>query len=646
MFQLEVQPTGYDDLYNRLLFGDPTTGQKGIPDGSFYLKSKNIVPFTPLTTTFRLNTDILGIGVEIIVFRYGSKNYSDKTNDASRISIVPNANISAFQLRLGPGRNTIQARELLPNGRTTQLLVVATNYATFEQAYARETFVNSVLPIQDIERAIFNPYSTRLADMLITYSDLLPDLQALQIMGNRFAMSAFMHQSTTELGLNQLITGLTLGTPVIQRTRNIIDFEPIIYPLWNTQEDFAGVDVHVWVPNLAVAKWTAFIRLLNNLPQVYKLISVSEEAVVVQTVSGDIHTHRFDTTTLGLSSINYTYPAECFKFLIVRLKFYSETLFNLCAAEYTYDIFVTETFPIDDYQIHWDLGLQWDLGSPWDSDVVDPYTDGFIGNQMTGRFDWPPEHYLDCFILPSPLWAGTKCAYPYGFYTQMWNTSSSEIDADVVTFAQGNLYDTPSLITLVSIEIDVPPDQHDQWDLGYLLDMDAQWDIVDVALGDDIWLEAFGTFSDASVVDITHQVVWSTSNPAIATVTSGYDFIMPHAGHVVPVSVGTVTITATSGAVNMSVDINVIPAPVLISENVSPSNPIIVVGNTVNLIATGYYSDNTYHSDTSLGFWLSSNPSVATVGFSTGIVTAIAPGSANIIFSYNAILVNTPVTVI
>jgi hypothetical protein len=52
---------------------------------------------------------------------------------------------------------------------------------------------------------------------------------------------------------------------------------------------------------------------------------------------------------------------------------------------------------------------------------------------------------------------------------------------------------------------------------------------------------ATGTFSDGSTGDVTTSVSWSSSNTAVATVTSG--------GFVTAVSTGSTTITATSGSI-------------------------------------------------------------------------------------------------
>ena len=114
------------------------------------------------------------------------------------------------------------------------------------------------------------------------------------------------------------------------------------------------------------------------------------------------------------------------------------------------------------------------------------------------------------------------------------------------------------------------------------------------------------------------QITWSSSDPAVATVSNGV---------VTGVAPGSVTITATSGSATGTASITVQLAPVdrIV---VAPSNPSVKPGQTVQLAATLYdQQDNVLTGRTVT--WASSDATRASVD-ATGLVTAIKKGNVTI----------------
>ena len=112
------------------------------------------------------------------------------------------------------------------------------------------------------------------------------------------------------------------------------------------------------------------------------------------------------------------------------------------------------------------------------------------------------------------------------------------------------------------------------------------------------------------------NVNWTSSNPSVATVSA--------TGLVSPLTVGTVTITATTvdGSFTASATVTITN---ILTTSISITNSLAVsVGNTGNLTATV----NPIGASTNVT-WSSSNPSVATVS-ATGVVTGVAAGTATI----------------
>jgi hypothetical protein len=134
---------------------------------------------------------------------------------------------------------------------------------------------------------------------------------------------------------------------------------------------------------------------------------------------------------------------------------------------------------------------------------------------------------------------------------------------------------------------------------------------------------ATAMFADGSTQNLTDSVTWTSSAPAIATisVTAGSQ------GLATGLSVGTSTITATFGGVHGSTTLMVSNAT-LNSITVSPSSASIPLGNSQQFTATGNYTDGP-HDVTNQATWTSSNVSTAVVN-SAGLAISAASGTTTI----------------
>lgn len=125
---------------------------------------------------------------------------------------------------------------------------------------------------------------------------------------------------------------------------------------------------------------------------------------------------------------------------------------------------------------------------------------------------------------------------------------------------------------------------------------------------------------DSAGNTLTGRVVtWSTSEAAVATVSA--------TGIVTAVAPGAATVTATVEGKTAAVTITVSLVPVA-TVTVTPSTAILYLGQTVDLGATAKDSAGNTLTGRAIA-WSSSNTAIATVS-STGIVTAVAAGSATI----------------
>jgi trimeric autotransporter adhesin len=146
---------------------------------------------------------------------------------------------------------------------------------------------------------------------------------------------------------------------------------------------------------------------------------------------------------------------------------------------------------------------------------------------------------------------------------------------------------------------------------------------------------ATGTFSDNSTKDLTSQVTWASATPAVATITA--------AGLATGAGVGTSKITATLGGTVGSTVLTV-TAAALKSIAVTPANPSVAKGNTLQFTATGTFSDNSTQNLTSQVTWASATPAVATIT-AGGLATGVAPGTSSISATLGSTVGSTVLTV-
>jgi trimeric autotransporter adhesin len=146
---------------------------------------------------------------------------------------------------------------------------------------------------------------------------------------------------------------------------------------------------------------------------------------------------------------------------------------------------------------------------------------------------------------------------------------------------------------------------------------------------------ATGTFSDSSTQDITASVGWSSSNAAVAAINS--------AGLVTSTITGTTKISAILGAITGSTGLSVSSAK-LTSIIITPANPKIAAGTSIQLHATGKFSDGSSTTNLSGVAWKSSKPNIASPR-GTGIVRGKKSGSVTISASLSGITGTTTLTV-
>lgn len=170
---------------------------------------------------------------------------------------------------------------------------------------------------------------------------------------------------------------------------------------------------------------------------------------------------------------------------------------------------------------------------------------------------------------------------------------------------------------------------------------------------------AIGTLLDATTQDLTTFAHWTSSAPAIATITSpsAHDSCDDAPSNVPPVddaanrvcgevtglSAGTTTLTARFG-LTVGVASLVVSSANLTSITVTPANPIINLGDSQAFTAIGHFDDGSTQDLTPFVAWTSSDLTVAIIN-SLGVATPSNSGTTVISGTLNGIIGQTNLTV-
>jgi len=161
---------------------------------------------------------------------------------------------------------------------------------------------------------------------------------------------------------------------------------------------------------------------------------------------------------------------------------------------------------------------------------------------------------------------------------------------------------------------------------------------------------AFGEFSDGINREITDEVVWSSSDSAVAQVSNRNDVGAGLVkGRVQALADGSAAISATLAGVNVDSSPLTVIGRTLQQLTVAPASVELHIGDTRAFSATALYSDNTSENVTADSVWSSSNDGVVLVSNDSGregIASAVAEGSVSIVALYNGIEAAASVTVL
>jgi hypothetical protein len=150
---------------------------------------------------------------------------------------------------------------------------------------------------------------------------------------------------------------------------------------------------------------------------------------------------------------------------------------------------------------------------------------------------------------------------------------------------------------------------------------------------------AFGLFQDGANLDLTSVVTWTSSAPAVATISN----VSNSDGVATGVGMGNTTIAASFQGQNASANLTVTNAT-LVSIAVTPPNPSVSLGSTQQFTATGSFTQGPDINISNQVAWSSTDPTVAVIKTS-GVAVTASTGTTTIKASLNGVSGTTVLTV-
>jgi uncharacterized protein YjdB len=167
--------------------------------------------------------------------------------------------------------------------------------------------------------------------------------------------------------------------------------------------------------------------------------------------------------------------------------------------------------------------------------------------------------------------------------------------------------------------------------------------VAPVSVGQSILITATGLFADGTKQDVTAQATWTSSDTTLATVALDSASAKEK---VTGVKAGTLSVTAALAGTTGKAAITVTAATVT-RIDITPAQPILQRGVSLQFQATATFSDGTTGDVTAQATWTSSDTAVATVTLTSAgvLVRAVAAGSTTIAATLGTIKGSTLVTV-
>ena len=261
-----------------------------IPAGRFYLQSITMAPRSEFKTEFLLATDNLTATVDIFI------------NNELMLRHRPISPIDRVKLPLvhAPGTNSILVTNNID--APVHLSIASTHLAKYMFVYATQIYEFSGALNERFLNLIRSPWASFIAEYQMPWQRELPEVRSWRSMAVKFIANCIYNESGRQGGVTDLVTGFCQSTPVITAPVNTELWQPDLYQPQTAAHDESGFDMHIWLPNLCLNQWLAFITITDHV-DFYRIRRMNEQVVTIQETGEEIfEQHRFGSVDLAVGA--------------------------------------------------------------------------------------------------------------------------------------------------------------------------------------------------------------------------------------------------------------------------------------------------------------------------------------------------------
>lgn len=367
---------------------------EGVWPNNIYLGTvvDTLLPYDFDGSEFTLEASEVGVSFTIVITRPSDPDAPDRTNVPVVIRHINKNHVEQLRLPLSPGVNNVELTSTL--GNVWKRLGVA-HYATALYVQGFDLDNGVVNRLRQREWAALSPTGSLLVERWFRpYADLLPHSNALHRLAMRAVIDGFSNATTGD-GIESLAAAITGNNPVITNILTDPDVVDGASDRYRWAEDFAGVDFDVWLLDVCSDAFVAAGHYMQNFPELWEIQDWGESRIAFQRISdgeadGQTRILRNFESDGGCAVEDYAQAAGCFDRIRPWVRLDIPIGFIVCYAMYGLDTAVEVCYALG--TVYWDCERHTLAYTVHDADAVDledPTGDGWVGEALDGRWDYP-----------------------------------------------------------------------------------------------------------------------------------------------------------------------------------------------------------------------------------------------------------------
>lgn len=371
---------------------------------------KTAVPFDINGVAFRLKVSQTGIPITITTERPAGDNSLLDQNAPNIFRILPKDEVTEVRLPLPPGISNIQLESDLGN---LDLRIAVEDYVTWIASFGQLLDDGTLSRLRDREDSILSPTGSVLTERWFPEADLLPRNNGLHRLAMRMINDGYKN-SGTQRAVERAAAAICGNNPVLYRihSEDILDYVEHTY---TTEEEFSGAEFHIWVYDTCLTSFLTAGRYVQNFPQHWTANQYGEGSISYTEVESDT-THTLVNTAgdKGCSIEDILLQQGCFDRFRPWVRMTRRKSFVMCMAGYTFNTQVEVCKALGAVYLDCEnLTLEGVITDPDMVDVEDPTGDGWVGQALDGRFDYPYGGGFDTWGVVEEFLAD-QCPYQRG----------------------------------------------------------------------------------------------------------------------------------------------------------------------------------------------------------------------------------------